>query len=116
MHEGGTSCSARAPPIAEPLDHVGPRDGVERERRHVAVRHEIAAQPGIVGAQEVVGPGGGDVAAAVMAGMEQKLRALLDADVPDCEEQRARRLAMPDDPKPLAALLLLPPDRADSRE
>ena len=69
------------------------------ERLHDMVRDQIGAQLAVVGAHQMISGRGADVAAAIMTRVKQEPGAAHDADVPDPEEQRARRLAVPLDAK-----------------
>jgi hypothetical protein len=68
------------------------------------VRGDVFAKLWIVGVQHVDGVGGRDVAAPVVACMNQERRAAANADIADGEEQRAGRLAMTVDPEQLAGI------------
>src|SRR6185437_414815 len=65
--------------------------------------HHILAQFRVVSAQHALGRRRVNATLAIMARVKQKLRAALDADVTQTEEQRAVRLAMTPDTKQLAA-------------
>ena len=79
----------RAGLVAELVDHLAARDGVECQCVHVVVRHKVLAQFWFIGRQHVVGRFRRDVALAIMPGVKQQLRARLDAHIPDAEKQRA---------------------------
>ena len=99
----GVALTSRAFPVAELVDDHGTGNGMECQRVHVVVVHDVLAQARIIGIQHAAGGARRDVAVAIVAGMEQQRGAALDADVAQPQKQRAVRLAMALDAKQLAA-------------
>lgn len=89
---------------------------MERERVHMVIGYEILTQAWLVGCEHVVGRLRGNIARAVVAGVEQELRVRLDTHVPDSKKQRAGGLAMTFDSEQLAAVVVLRDDGIETCE